>query len=192
MAIYDALLQAANVRKPGLERKLKTVRPDVRAYINNVPIAIEVQISALSLDTIIHRTIEYERHGVYLLWLPQWSPGLDDERYSPRVWERWVHAAYYGRVYYWLEGPWVLSYQFAPYNIYVEPTSWYGPGGEMKSAGGYERQSKRFRTPVRGKLLNLLTEFVPCDRDAWQSRDWMIPRAKLYMDRYPNLKLAQS
>jgi competence protein CoiA len=83
IAIYDALLQAPNVRKPGLERSLMTVRPDVRAYINDVPIAIEVQISALSLDSIIRRTIEYARQGVYLLWLAQWTSDLDVERYSP-------------------------------------------------------------------------------------------------------------
>lgn len=190
MAIYDALLQAPNVRKPGLERSLTTVRPDVRAYINNTPIAIEVQISALSLDTIIRRTTEYTRKGVYLLWLPQWTSDLDVHRYSPRVWERWIHAAYFGRIYYWLEGLLVVSYHFAPYYTFVEETSWYGEGGEEMSAGGFDRKSKRYRTPVRGKTLNLLTDFVSHDRDEWQSQDLTIPRAKLYVDRYPKFKPA--
>lgn len=190
MAIYNALLQAPNVRKVGLERSLTTVRPDVRAYINNVPIAIEVQISALSLDTIIHRTVEYARRGFYLLWLLQWTSDLDVECYTPRAWERWVHAAYFGSVYYWLDGLSLASYHFDPYYIYIEETSWYGSGGEIKSAGGYSRRSKRYRTPVRGKTLNLLTDFVPRDRDEWKSRDLIIPNAKLYMDRYPYPKPA--
>jgi competence protein CoiA len=52
------------------------------------------------------------------------------------------------------------------------------------SAGGYERISKRYRTPVRAKTLNLLTDFRPVDRNEWQSRDLIIPAAKLYADRY--------
>jgi competence protein CoiA len=190
MAIYDALLEAPNVRKAGLERSLRTVRPDVRAYINDIAVAIEVQVSALSLDTIIRRTTEYARKGVYLLWLPQWTRDLDVHRYSPRVWERWVHAAYWGRIYYWLEGLSVVSYHFAPYYTYVEETSWHGEGGEEMSAGGYDRKSKRYRTPVRGKTLNLLTDFVPRVREEWQSRDLKIPRAKLYVHRYPKQKPA--
>jgi competence protein CoiA len=107
------------------------------------------------------------------------------------VWEKWVHATYFGRIYYWLKGTLVLSYHFAPYNIDREYTSRYGPGGEMKSAGGYSYPSKRYRTPVRGKMLDLLTDFVRCDRDSWQSRDMMIPHAKLYIDRYPKTQFPQ-
>jgi type I site-specific restriction-modification system R (restriction) subunit len=40
-----------------LERPLGTNRPDVSAHINGVPVAIEVQISSLSLETIAYRTM---------------------------------------------------------------------------------------------------------------------------------------
>jgi len=71
MEIYQSLLGQPGVTNLALERSLKTVRPDVSAYINGIPVAIEVQISALSMDTIIHRTKEYERQGIYVLWLLQ-------------------------------------------------------------------------------------------------------------------------
>lgn len=183
MEIYEALLQDSKVRKAALERSLKTVRPDVSAYINGVPVAIEVQISALSLETIIHRTTEYAQKGIYLLWLPQWTNDLEKEQYSPRVWERWVHATYFGRIYYWLKGLSVVSYNFAPHYTHVPENYWYGEGGEEMSAGGFDRISKRYRTPVRGKTLNLLTDFIRKERDAWQSRDFTIPCSKLYIDR---------
>src|SRR4051812_4753271 len=46
-----------------LELPLGTVRPDVSAEINGTPVAIEVQISALSIETITRRTIDYHQKG---------------------------------------------------------------------------------------------------------------------------------
>lgn len=51
-----ALRQAPNVRDAALERLLENVRPDASAYINGIPVAIEVQISSLSFETIMRRT----------------------------------------------------------------------------------------------------------------------------------------
>jgi competence protein CoiA len=114
MEIYEALLRAPGVCDAALERPLGIVRPDVSAYFNGVPVAIEVQISSLSVETIMRRTIEYHRKGIYVLWLLQWTPGLDGDRYTPRLWEKWVHAAYFGRVYYWISGLSVACYRFEP------------------------------------------------------------------------------
>jgi competence protein CoiA len=104
MEIYEALKREPHVRDVVLERPLGTVRPDVSAYFNDVPVAIEVQISSLAVDTITRRTIEYHRKGVYVLWLLQWTPKLDAERYNPQLWEKWVHAVYFGKAYYWIDG----------------------------------------------------------------------------------------
>lgn len=117
-AIYEALLREPNVKKAALERSLTTCRPDVSAYINGVPVAIEVQISTLSMEKIIQRTAEYARKGIYVLWLLQWTPYLDGNRYSPRLWEKWIHAAYFGRVYYWIA---VMLSAFAFHFDFVMP-----------------------------------------------------------------------
>lgn len=58
MEIYEALLQQPGVSDAALERPLGNARPDVSAYFNGVPVAIEVQISSLSVETIMRRTIE--------------------------------------------------------------------------------------------------------------------------------------
>lgn len=58
MEIYEALQKQIGVSNVGLERSLISVRPDVSAHINDVPVAIEMQISSLSPDTIMRRTIE--------------------------------------------------------------------------------------------------------------------------------------
>jgi competence protein CoiA len=46
--IYDTLLRAPHVKDVKLERYLNEIRPDISAYINGVPVAIEAQISNLS------------------------------------------------------------------------------------------------------------------------------------------------
>jgi competence protein CoiA len=186
MEIYEALLRQPGVAKVALERSLTSVRPDVSARINGIPVAIEVQISTLSHETIIHRTKEYERKGIYVLWLAQWTPYLDGERYSPRLWEKWVHAAYFGNVYYWVKGLEVVPYRFEPHYRRVLESSWYSEEGEEMNTGGYTRKSKRWRAPVRGETLNLATDFVPRQREWWKGGDLTIPFAKLYIGRHKN------
>src|SRR5215210_5029222 len=56
IAIYEELSAHPGVRKCELERDLGTVRPDVSAYINDVAVAIEVQLSNLSVAKIRYRT----------------------------------------------------------------------------------------------------------------------------------------
>lgn len=183
MEIYEALVKAPNVAGAALERPLGTNRPDVFAFINGVPVAIEVQLSALSLDTIIRRTEEYARKGIYVLWLPQWTPYLDGVRYSPRLWEKWIHAAYFGRVYYWLGGLSVASYRFESFLKHVPRTRWNAAGGVEITAGGYTHRSKRHRSPIRGEMLNLATDFAPRKRERWKGGSFIIPSANLFMPR---------
>jgi len=183
MEIYESLLRQPGVTKAALERPLKTARPDVSAYINGVPVAIEVQISPLSQETIARRTAEYARQGIYILWLPQWTPDLDNLRYNPSLWEKWIHAAYFGRIYFWVRGLEVVCYHFDPYPISVRETTWFSATGTKMSGGGYSRRSKRFRIPVRGRTFNLATDFVAKDRVWWCGNGITVPSAKLFIDR---------
>jgi len=183
MEIFLALQKEPHVRNIALERPLGTNRPDVSAEINGVPVAIEVQISSLSLETITQRTIEYARKGIYVLWLLQWTPFLDAPRYTTRLWEKWIHAAYFGRVYYWTEGLTVASYHFDPHFKSVPKQSWYSPKGKKITAGGFSRRSKRYRMPIRGRTFNLATDFVPTQRYWREGNGFIIPDAKLFMER---------
>jgi len=85
MEIFLALQKEPHVRNVALERPIGTNRADVSAEINGVPVAIEVQLSSLSPETIAYRTMEYARKGIYVLWLLQWTPKLDAKRYTPRL-----------------------------------------------------------------------------------------------------------
>jgi competence protein CoiA len=187
--IYQALLRHPNVAEAAMERPLGTNRPDVSAYINGVPVAIEVQISFLSQETIMRRTIEYARKGIYVLWLLLWTPDLDSPRYNPAIWEKWIHAAYFGRVYYWREGLSVVCYNFEPTLKSVPMTTWYSASGRKMTGGGYTRRMKRHRTAIRGDMLNLATDFVPQQRYWWEGNGIKVPDAKLFMHRSVSKKL---
>jgi competence protein CoiA len=117
-------LRSTPATAQALERPLDTVHPDVSAEINWVPVAIEIQISSLSIETIMRRTIDYHRKGIYVLWLLQWTHKLDGKRYTPKLWEKWIHACYFGRVYYWTGGLEVVSYAFEPSLKTVPAKTW--------------------------------------------------------------------
>ena len=144
LEIFVALHKHPNARNVVLERPLGAVRPDVSAEINGEPVAIEVQITSLSLETITNRTIEYARLGMSVLWLTPWRTKLDATRYAPQPWERWLHAAYFGRVYCWVEGLSVVSYHFDPSHRTIPRRSWFSKDGKKMNAGGYSERSVRY------------------------------------------------
>lgn len=183
MEIFEELQDADGVSNVALESPMGTNRPDVSATIHGVDVAIEVQISALSVETIMRRTINYARKGIHVLWLLQWTPALESRRYTPKQWEKWIHTAYFGRVYYWLRGLKVASYQFEPTLKSVPRKTWFSKDGKRMSGGGYTKRSKRFRTPVRGEVFNLARDFGPTERFWWEGNGIKVPDAKLFMER---------
>ncbi len=170
IAIYETLITDPRVTKCELERDLGTVRPDVSAYVNGVPVAIEVQLSTLPLARIAYRTNEYRRKGVYVLWLPVHHAALEQELYSPRPWELWLHALYGGRVYYWLAGATVLPVHFRDYLIRVR--------GRTRD---FQKLSRR-KVPLAGPALNLLEHFRLHERAAQQTKPFHTPAAKIMID----------
>ena len=157
--IYENLIKSQYVTKCEMERYLETVRPDISCYIQGVPVAIEVQISKLSLEEIIYRTIEYGRKGIYVLWLPLFTDKLRAKRYSPALWEKWLHTTYFGRVYYWQEGLNIVPVHFSKHHLYVEEQSWFDSYGQEKSAGGYWKESKRYKNPQVGRPAKMIGNF---------------------------------
>lgn len=173
LALYEGLRSHPRVRKCELERDLGTVRPDVSAYVNDEPVAFEVQLSALTLERIVHRTAEYARKGIYVLWLPPSSAALDREFYAPRPWERWLHAAYFGRVYYWSAGLTVRPFHFRDYYTQAR--------GRTRD---YEKRA-RHKVPLEGPALSLVEDFAPRLRAPWAGRDFHIPASRLFADTRP-------
>jgi competence protein CoiA len=173
LALYEALRAHPSVSKCEVERDLGAVRPDVSAYVGDTPVAFEVQLSALPLARIAQRTAEYARRGVYVLWLPPHADALARELYEPRPWERWLHAAYFGRVYYWLEGLTVRPVHFRDFYARAR--------GRTRD---FDRLSRR-KVPLEGPALSLVEDFAPRRRAAWAGRGLVVPDARLFADTRP-------
>lgn len=184
--IFNYLSNLEHVTKCEMERNLGSVRPDVSCYIGDLPVSIEVQISTLSLEEIIYRTTEYRRKGIYVIWLPRFTANLCSDCYAPRVWEKWLHTTYFGRVYYWFSDLTIRPVHFDDHFLWVEQSSWYETGGIERSEGGYYRPSKRFRTPVVGKPVNLGNDFKGVMRSSLMTKKYTVPESLLLIDKQPN------
>lgn len=183
LAIYDALLAEPNVSGAELEKDFGISVADVFAVINETPVAIEVQRSNLSVSDIISRTKNYYRLGICVLWVALPTKDLWDNKYSLNAWGKWCHAAYFGRVYYWDSGQYFHVVHFGQRLLHVEYKTWYEPGGYENSAGGYDRISKRYKTPHHGQRVKLSKDFRPINKDAWSGGSVIIPECRLYVDR---------
>ena len=71
------------------------------------------------------------------------------------------------------------------YQIHVAATSWYEDGSEQ-SAGGYDKRSKRWRTPSPGVPMLLSHHFISRQRMAWVGGTVSIPQCTLYLDQQAN------
>jgi competence protein CoiA len=184
LAVYDALLGEACVSELELERNFGTSVADVYAKISGIPVAIEIQRSILGVNEINVRTQSYHRLGIAVLWVALPRPDLSSKRCSPSAWEKWCHAAYYGRVYYWEQGQTLRVVHFDPYTLHIPSSSWYQDGSEQ-SAGGYDRNSKRWRTPNTGIPVSIAHSFTAKHRPAWSGGTTSVPTCTIYLDRQP-------
>lgn len=183
LKLYEILQHDSRVTWCELEKRLITVRPDIFFFLGETPVAIEVQLSALSPKQLSFRTLEYLKKGIHVLWLPKFKEGLISERYAPRLWEQWLHTAYSERVYYWKDNRVIQPIHFSDHFLHIEHRSWFNSYGEEESAGGYDRLSKRYRTPLAGKSVDLLEDFEPTTRFSSTADGYLVPPAKLLIDK---------
>jgi len=183
MAIFDALRSDPNVSEISIEEAVDGVAvADVYAIISGNRVAIEVQRSKLTPALIAHRSSNYHRMGIHVLWVALQSDALKTEKYSPSAWEKWCHYAYFGRVYYWSSGQTLVPYHLGEHMLHVPMSTWYESGGYEKSAGGYDKPSKRWRTPLAGLPILIGSHFRPKRRVASRSKTIDVPECSLYVD----------
>lgn len=122
------------------------------------PIAFELQHSSITPDEIERRTSKYFELGIALIWIPLFRPskldyelrignkGLVVKRYTPKPFERWLHGFNFGKIWYFdPEAVRLWHGKFEKCMIEVPVSEWYEPGGDLASAGGYDRVSKRWK-----------------------------------------------
>ncbi len=170
-------------------RKLPELQPDIGGRIDGKRVAIEIQNSTLTLPRILKRCLGYSGRDISILWVVPLREPIGESPLRPRLFERYLHSIYFGRVYYWLpsHAEKILPVHFSPAWTHVELRQWFSEEGEENEAGGYDRPYKRIRLPLPQTPLSIGEAFYHRWREEhrpWNERKH-VPRMKILMDKLP-------
>lgn len=167
----------------------KALRPDISGRINGKPIVIEVQKSTMDINKIKDRTEQYTKRGAFILWIVPLKYELGNQSFRPRLFEKYLHSMYFGRIYYWIKG---MGIDFMPVHFdraqrWIEQSFWYEAGNpEEQVGGGYFKDYKTIKKPLYTlKKLNLIDDFVGVNARNWKPKteNFEIPVRKIFMDK---------
>lgn len=173
-------------------KEYKKVRPDISGRFGSSKadqaIIIEVQASTLSIKTILKRSEEYTKRKAFLLWILPLENELGSKIFRPRLFERFLHSMYFGRVYYWQRGNGTLvtPTHFGNAQKYIELNSWYETGGVERSEGDYYKDYKRLKKPIYGSHIDLLSDFETNKRSKFKVEEnelKNIPECNIFKDK---------
>lgn len=171
------------------EHKLTEVRPDISGRIDGVDgmrLVIEVQASALSITQILKRTAVYSKRNIPILWVVPLKEPLTDALFRPRLYERYFHSIYFGRTYYWWPGlgATLLPVHYGVASRHIPLSEWYEEGGELVTAGDYDKDYKAIKRPVFGPMLDISTGFGPTARDEFtpDNERKAVPSCQIWLD----------
>ena len=170
------------------ELKLPGLQPDIGGRIDNRRIAIEIQNTSLTIPKILKRCLGYSKRGISILWVVPLKEPVGDEIFRPRLFERYLHSIYFGRVYYWLPeyGCKVLPTHFSIACREIPYREWY-EDGELMAGGGYEKPYKRIRKPNSTNpisISNCFYHFHRPEHRPWNERK-TVPEMQIFMDNLP-------
>lgn len=162
--------------------------PDISGRIGITPIAIEVQKTAYTINRIAEKTEDYNKLGISVLWVVPLYEELGEAAFRPRLYEKYLHCMYYGRIYYWtpLNTKMLIPIHYSPTKRYIEVSSFFDVDlKEEVSFGGYYQTYKTLKTPDFGELLDISTMFKSHYRNSFIPREEKkaIPNCILYMDK---------
>ena len=114
-----------------------------------------------------------------------------DKPFRPRLFEKYLHSIYYGRVYYWTpnSGAKLLPVHFSPSKRWIESSSWYDVEQQEEiTIDGFWLTYKTIKKPNCAKLIDITTDFVSKIREPFEPKNVKksIPKCTIFQD---NLKV---
>lgn len=172
------------------KKDLKGLIPDISGRIDNIPIAIEVQASAYTIDRLSTKAAEYNRRGIAVLWIVPLTEDLGKDPFRPRLFEKYLHSLYYGRVYYWMPGneARLTPVHFSPAKRWIEEANWFDTEtSEERTEGGFYLTYRTIKMPNTATNLDIAKDFFKISRNSFEPKNVKksIPQCLLYKD---NLK----
>ncbi len=170
------------------DKNLKEIIPDISGRINNQPIAIEVQTSSYTINKLVEKTIEYHRRKVAVLWLVPLKSELGSEPFRPRLFEKYLHSLYFGRIYYWIpdSNKFLLPVHFSPTKRWIEEATWFDTDDhEEKTVGGYYLTYRTVKMPNYAQKVDLTNDFNIVERPAFEPKNVKkgIPVCTIFKDK---------
>lgn len=161
--------------------------PDISGRINGKPIAIEVQVSSYTLPRIYDKTVDYAKLGIAVLWILPLKKELGNEPFRPRLFEKYLHSLYYGRVFYYTLGnkTKLNSVHFSPAKRWIEETEWYEEDATHRVEGGFYLTYKTVKNPNYGETVDLTTDFLIVDRNGYIPKNAKkeIPKCLIFLTK---------
>jgi len=161
------------------------LRPDISGRVFDKRVAIEIQTSALTPSKIAKRSLSYALRDIALVWIIPLHEPLGNDPFRPKLYERYLHSLYFGRVYYWWPGcnVTVQPVHFAPATRYVEYREWYEHGSQQ-TGGDYTSEYKVIKKPNYGQPLLLDIDFERCERASFtpENERKRIPSCVIWKD----------
>ena len=164
---------------------IQKLQPDISGRINEQKVAIEIQLSTISVNEILKRTLTYKKRNIAILWVVPLVKPIGKEQFRPRLFERYLHSMYFGRTYYWWPD---LKYQVMPVHYAnakreIPYAEWY-EDGELRQVGGYEKFYKRIKLAEFERLLNIDEDFYANKREKFipENEKKEVPACCLWQD----------
>lgn len=168
-------------------RGTREVVPDICGrFPGNVPVAIEIQHSSYTVGRINRKLEDYHKWGIHTLYIVPLKAELPDQ-FRPRLFEKYLHALYMGRVYYWREGfgHFVLPVHYSPSFRMMESRTWFDKErGEEVSSEEYALAYKTLRTANQGEMVSIAQALTPreCPGIELQNAFGELPDRRLLLD----------
>lgn len=140
------------------------VRPDISGRVGGVPLAIEVQASALPVSALLQRTVNHAQRRIAVLWIVPRAEPMQPDAFQPALYERYLHSLYFGRTYYW----------------------WPGMGAQLRPIHyGHEAHYKTVKQPQAGRLVDIAADFRAVGRPAFAPGNdrKAVPACTVWLDR---------
>ena len=184
--ISEALEALSFCKNCATERVLADVRPDISLRICGVPVAIEIQDSAISVEELYERTACYTRKGIYLLWItPMADEFTNGAEFRPPKWLRALHGLYFGKIFAWVGWANVLPVKFERVEHFKE--GGFDICAEEHPDTTYMPKTIR-KAVTASNNLHIAYDFVKLDRKRWSGGGAIIPAAKLWNAEYDTIK----
>jgi competence protein CoiA len=189
--VHDALLSVPQVDWLMIERVIKRplykARLDVSCRVRNKHrLTIELQYSKKEPDELSRRTKLYTVSKIYVLWLLPYPENLTEgDVYVTKLIERYMHAMYYGTVYYWRGADLVLPVHFRTYSLGSVYRQWYDDDKEQWNEGFIEQYPKNYSYIPEFHREVRITDLEPFKREAKIIGHFKLPAAWLWGIKKP-------